>query len=140
MNNFAAYDKVLTHSCMIIVGICILVIAIISIAYPFIKRQYKTNEQKFVTLICVLFVLGAVIIGGYTTYKTMSDIQNQSYIVYSGSFISDKDGTGKVYIVDSSGKKMTLSVASYTIPYGTHDGKIVYGKKTKIVVDYQIYN
>lgn len=142
MNNFAEYDKILTRSCMMMVGICILVIAIISIAYPFIKKadMDNRNEQKYSTLICLLFVLGAVIIGGYTAYKTISDIQNQSYIVYNGSFVSDKDGTGKVYIVDSSGKKMTLSVASYTIPYGTHNGKIVYGKKTKIVVDYQIYN
>ena len=140
MNNFAAYEKILTRSCMIIVGMCILVIAIISIAYPFIKKQYKTNEQKMVTLICGLFILGAIIIGGCTAYKTISDIQKQSYVVYSGTFVSDKDGTGKVYIVDSSGKKKTLSVASYTIPYGTHNGKIVYSEKTEIVLEYQIYN
>ena len=142
MNNFAEYDKILTRSCMMMLGICILVIAIISIAYPFVKKADMDNrkKQKYSALICLLFVLGAVIIGGYTSYKTISDIKNQDYIVYNGSFVSDKDGTGKVYIVDSSGKKMTLSVASYTIPYGTHDGKIVYGRKTRIVVDYQIYN
>ena len=142
MNNFAAYDKILTRSCMMQVGIGILVIVIISIAYPMIKKadMDNRNEQKYSALICLLLVLGAVILGGCTVYKTISDIQNQSYIVYNGSFVSDKDGTGKVYIVDSSGKKMTLSVAAYTIPDGTHNGKIVYGKKTKIVVDYQIYN
>jgi hypothetical protein len=140
MNDFAAYDKLLTRSCMMIVGICILIIAVISIAYPFVKKQYKASEQKLITLICILFILGAAIIGGHTAYKTVSDVQNQSYIVHSGSFVSDKDGTGKVYIVDSRGKKITLSVAAYTIPDGVHDGKIVYGEKTKIVVDYQIYN
>ncbi|MBR3894161.1 MAG: hypothetical protein IKJ35_03325 [Clostridia bacterium] len=140
MNHFAAYEKILTRSCMMIVGICIFVIAIIAIAYPFVKKQYERNEQKIVALICGLFVLGALIIGGYTAYNTISDIQKQSYIVYSGTFVSDKDGTGKVHIVDSSGKKITLSVASYTMPFGTYSGKIVYSEKTKIVLEYQIYN
>ena len=82
-------------------------------------------------------LLGVLIFETYTICTTVHDVQNNDYVVYEGTYETDKDA--KVYITDANGKRKTLSDAFYSLPSGTHRGRIVYSEKTKLVVDYQGY-
>lgn len=136
MNDFEAYAGILTRSCWIMVIICLLIIVAAAIIYPFAKRQFEKSKHKMIALVCGVFILGATILGAHTIYTTVSDISNQNYVVYTGTFTCENQ---KLHIVSEDGEKKTLSVAAYTIPNGTHEGIVIYGKSTEIVVCCQVY-
>ena len=136
MNDFDAYAGILTKSCWIMVIICLLIIVAAVIIYPFAKKQFEKSKHKMIALVCSIFIVGAIIIGAHSIYSTVSDISNQNYVVYTGTFTYENR---KLHIVSEDGEKKTLSVAAYTIPDGTHEGIVIYGKNTEIVVCCQVY-
>lgn len=136
MNDFEAYAGILTKSCCIMVIICMLIVVISVIIYPFAKKQFEKSKHKMIAIVCSIFILGATIIGAHTIYTTVSDISNQNYVVYTGTFTYENR---KLHIVSEDGKKKTLSVAAYTIPDGTHEGIVIFGENTEIVVYCQLY-
>ena len=138
MRSFEVYDAIVTRHCwtMVLIGL-FAILAIIAI-YLWIRRtnDNKKERTEFAIILGVL-LLGVLIFETYTICTTVHDVQNDAYVVYEGTYETDKDA--KVYITDANGKRKTLSDAFYGLPDGTHRGRIVYSEKTKIVVDYQAY-
>ena len=138
MKSFDVYDAILTRHCWTMVWIGLFAIAGI-VAFCLWVRKTSDNKKENTELIVILGVmlLGVLIFETYTICTTVHDVQNNAYVVYEGTYETDKDA--KVYITDASGKRKTLSDAFYSLPNGTHRGRIVYSEKTKLVVDYQGY-
>ena len=138
MKSFEAYDAILTRHCWTMVLIGLVAIAAIIAIYFWIRKTIdnKKGLTEYAILLGVL-LLGVLVFEIYTICTTVHDIQNDAYVVYEGTYETAKDA--KVYIIDADGKRKTLSDAFYSLPEGTHRGKIVYSEKTKIVVYYQSY-
>ena len=138
MKSFDVYDAILTRHCWTMVWIGLFAIAGI-VAFCLWVRKTSDNKKENTELIVILGVMlfGVLIFETYTICTTVHDVQNNAYVVYEGTYETDKDA--KVYITDASGKRKTLSDAFYSLPNGTHRGRIVYSEKTKLVVDYQGY-
>ena len=138
MKSFEVYDAIVTRHCWTMVWIGLFAIAGI-VAFCLWVRKTSDNKKENTELIVILGVmlLGVLIFETYTICTTVHDVQNNAYVVYEGTYETDKDA--KVYITDANGKRKTLSDAFYSLPNGTHRGRIVYSEKTKLVVDYQGY-
>lgn len=138
MKSFEAYDAILTRHCWTMVLIGLVAIAAIVAIYFWIRKTIGNKKEctEFAIILGVL-LLGVLVFETYTICTTVHDVQNDAYIVYEGTYETGKDA--KVYITDVDGKRKTLSDAFYSLPDGTHRGRIVYSEKTKIVVDYQAY-
>ena len=138
MKSFEVYDAIVTRHCWTMVWIGLFAIAGI-VAFCLWARKTSDNKKENTELIVILGVmlLGVLIFETYTICTTVHDVQNNAYVVYEGTYETDKDA--KVYITDANGKRKTLSDAFYSLPNGTHRGRIVYSEKTKLVVDYQGY-
>lgn len=138
MKSFEAYDTILTRHCWTMVLIGLVAIAAIIAIYFWIRKTIDNKKERteFAIILGVL-LLGVLVYETYTICTTVQDIQNNSYVVYEGTYETGKDS--HVYITDTSGKRKTLDDSFYSLPEGTHRGRIVYGEKTKIVVDFQSY-
>ena len=138
MKSFDVYDAILTRHCWTMVWIGLfLIVAIIAFCFWIKKTSDSKKENTELLVILGLLLLGVLIFETYTICTTVHDVQNNAYVVYEGTYETDKDA--KVYITDANGKRKTLSDAFYSLPNGTHRGRIVYSEKTKLVVDYQGY-
>ena len=138
MKSFDVYDAILTRHCWTMVWIGLfLIVAIITVYFGIRKTSSNKKENTELIVILVVMLLGVLIFETYTICTTVHDVQNNAYVVYEGTYETDKDA--KVYITDANGKRKTLSDAFYSLPNGTHRGRIVYSEKTKLVVDYQGY-
>ena len=138
MKSFEVYDAIVTRHCWTMVWIGLFAIAGI-VAFCLWVRKTSDNKKENTELIVILGVMlfGVLIFETYTICTTVHDVQNNAYVVYEGTYETNKDA--KVYITDANGKRKTLSDAFYSLPNGTHRGRIVYSEKTKLVVDYQGY-
>lgn len=138
MKSFEAYDTILTRHCwtMVLIGL-VAIVAIIAIYFWIRKTSDSKKENTGLVVILGVLLLGVLIFETYTICTTVHDVQNDAYVVYEGTYETGKDA--KVYITDADGKRKTLSDAFYSLPDGTHRGRIVYSEKTEIVVDYQAY-
>ncbi len=138
MKSFEAYDAILTRHCWTMVWIGLFAIAAIVAIYFWIRKTIDNKKERteFAIILGVL-LLGVLIFETYTICTTVHDVQKDAYVAYEGMYETAKDA--KVYITDANGKRKTLSDYLYPISEGTKRGRIVYGEKTKIVVDYQSY-
>lgn len=138
MKSFEAYDAILTRHCwtMVLIGL-VAIVAIVALYFGMRKISDSKKERTGLAVILGVLLLGVLIFETYTICTTVHDVQNDAYVVYEGMYETGKDA--KVYITDADGKRKTLSDAFYSLPDGTHRGRIVYGEKTEIVVDYQAY-
>ena len=138
MKSFDVYNAILTRHCWTMVWIGLfLIVAIITVYFWIRKTSSNKKENTELIVILGVMLLGVLIFETYTICTTVHDVQNNAYVVYEGTYETDKDA--KVYITDANGKRKTLSDAFYSLPNGTHRGRIVYSEKTKLVVDYQGY-
>ena len=138
MKSFEVYDAIVTRHCWTMAWIGLfLTVAIITVYFWIRKTSDNKKENTELIVILGVMLLGVLIFETYTICTTVHDVQNNAYVVYEGTYETDKDA--KVYITDANGKRKTLSDAFYSLPNGTHRGRIVYSEKTKLVVDYQGY-
>ena len=137
---YDVYRQKLTNYCCIIVVVCVIVILVLTAFILYERKSYKKDQDKSSLLFIIgglALIVGSIIIIGRTSYKTIYDINNQSYITYEGTFEAEKSaGSCVVTIVDDSGKRIALSGTSDF--YGKSKGKLIYGKKTRRIVDYWI--
>ncbi len=138
MKSFEAYDAILTRHCwtMVLIGL-VAIAAIIAIYFGIRKAIDNKKELNEFAIILGVLLLGVLVFETYTICTTVHDVKTDAYVVYEGTYETAKDA--KVYITDANGKRKTLSDGFYSLPDGTHRGRIVYSEKTKIVVDYQAF-
>ncbi len=134
----SAYEKAIEGrmAYFIIIGAVVFIVGIISIIYMCRNmRGEKIYFAVLLTLACFAVVGSAVLVGS-VVYSSLYDINNQAFVIYEGQFKVDTDvetrsGTCSLYLEDGT----KLETDAYLLSAGIHEGRIVYGLKTKIVLD-----
>ncbi len=136
--DYSAYEKAITGrmTYFIIIGAVVFIVGIICIIY--MCRNIRSEKIKFAVLLALacFAVVGSGILTGDVVYSSVYDIKNQAYCTYEGQFRVDTDvetrsGTCTLYLGDGT----KLETDAYILSEGDHEGRVVYGLKTKIVLD-----
>ena len=136
--DYSAYEKAITcrMTYFIIIGAVVFIGGIICIIY--MCRNIRSEKIKFSILLALacFAVVGSGILTGDVVYSSVYDIKNQAYCTYEGQFRVDTDvetrsGTCTLYLGDGT----KLETDAYILSAGEHEGRVVYGLKTKIVLD-----
>ena len=112
-----------------------------------IKASKKENSMKS-KLLCVLLCFCLFLVPFYFLGKQIhtmnTDIKSNAYVVYEGEFTYEYvnhtrggDVSEVSFIVD--GEEFTLATENLKIVSGTYEGRIVYSKNSKYLLDYEIY-
>lgn len=117
-----------------------IVVGIICIIY-FLKemRREKKLEYYILFFLGILLSIGSGILLFDLTYVSLYDIRNKAYIVWEGDFVvgeGQSSGMCDLYISDESG--IELGMESSWLDSGSYTGRVVYGQKTKEVLEIQV--
>lgn len=99
----------------------------------------KLDLPKYLYVFCIgVLVIG--IICAYDVVPMFRDLNNEAYVEYIGSF---EQYAGSSWSRDSTmildGSDMVLHSERMTLSYGRYNGRIVYAKHSRIVVDMEIF-
>ena len=143
--NFQLFEKILLKRAIYFSIICviILIISILALKYIFKNMQQEKVLFYILNILCIIAAVGSLVLGGRTIYSSIYDIKNKAYINYCGNFIISNDvenrsGTCSLYLPDKNG--LHLETDAYLIDSGEYVGVIIYGEKTKVVLDVETNN
>lgn len=117
-----------------IVVVCIIIAILILIRWA-LKRDVRF-KLIFVTSIAISVVAIAVL--GVGLSKIFLDIQKKDYVTYNGEYIERGGGQKDlktVVVYDDKGNEIRLLRVGAS-KKGTFEGTVIYGKRSKIVVEY----
>ena len=134
------------YAIAVILAILFFVLAAL-ILFGLIKTSKKENSMKR-KLLCVLLCFCLFLIPFYFLGKQIhtmnTDIKSNAYVVYEGEFTYEYvnhtrggDVSEVSFIVD--GEEFTLATENLKIVSDTYEGRIVYSKNSKYLLDYEIY-
>ncbi len=140
--DYSAYDQILTQQLVVyvIVSGLLLIVGLGCIIY-IVKNRSDMKTYEFVLLLVLICgsVIGAVIWGGNSATDIAYDIKNQAYIVSEGAFtvIEDEATPSKrLSLILSDGTRFEID--RYIYNTGEYTGRVVYGEKTRCVLDVQL--
>lgn len=142
--NYSAYEQELTRLMIVYaVEFGALVIALALIFWRRTRKIWKSEEtgaqnqkqkMRFGDYLCLILMVSSLMLGLNTIWKYQHDIQNQAYIAWEGTFtVEDGGRVSYWYLPDKSGVELQGDTA---LPEGRYNGTVIYGEKTKIVLDY----
>lgn len=144
--------------CAIVSVMLIILIAILS--FVVVKKRKTLSVSNKVTITLIIVALCVVYIG-YLVFTTnyqkaiTRDMSQGAFETYIGDYTHDdyqKDSFWhNVYITDGSEEKIVLRYPYYgnhyhirnnyiEFPVGTYNGELVYGKHSKILLDWDMYD
>lgn len=143
--NFSVYEaqlnkRILLYGilCLIVVVVCLFVV-LSNYHTSTGKRADKTTfEEQFTNWFIYILGIGGIIVsmvlGSTIIWECSYDINNEAYIAWEGDITVCRDGPSKSrwYIPNEDGIKLEGS----GLDEGKYTGKIIYGEKSKIVLDY----
>ena len=141
--DFSVYEGIITKRLIYfcIVDFIALVLSIICIIYLFKKmRDQKVYFWILLFLSCSV-IIGSVILTGNVAAASIHDITKQAYIVKEGEFKIDNDvetRSGTCSLILSDGTK--LETDAYDFSTGIYVGRVVYGEKTRLVLEIEVLN
>ena len=138
MYNYDVYDDVLRR----VKNGCIVVLILTLVLAAFLLcmnvKGHLAKGKPLIKLLINSFVGGIVVAEliyfGISIGNIITDINEQSYIVYEGEFVVSEHNDGYTTII-VDGEKTTLS-GEADLPGGTYLGEVVYGKNSKHAVDW----
>ena len=108
----------------------------------FIRWGLKDNKHfKLIFLISIAIISFAVVtIMAISLSKIVLDIQNKDYIIYHGEYIERgddlQDNLKTVVVYDDQGNEIKLLRTGPSKKGGVYEGTVIYGKRSKIIVEY----
>ena len=139
------YNKALTSSLVtwLAIGLVVLISACICVIY--IVKNRKDDDIKlvfpFLLFLLIGVIVGTIILVGNTTTKVAYDLKNCAYIVVEGDFsvINDeKTSSRSCSLILKNGTRLETTI--YTLSPGDYTGRIVYGEKTRRVLEVSLFN
>ena len=144
--DFSVYEAQLTRRmllygilCLILVGACVVVILWnyhMSTGKRFNKLEaLETRLTRWmIYIVGICGIVGSIVLGARITWECSYDIKNKAYTVWEGDITVRRDGPTKSwwYIPDECGVKLEGD----GLDEGKYTGKVIYGEKTKLVLDY----
>ena len=146
MTNYEQYEAVLKNRAILYVVFVIITLIGIGLLIYFFnsKKEFFWKNMKKIEIVCIN-VFAAIVVSLVSIYTikyvcdTFYDISNQAYVIYEGEFVIDSSIEGYITIFD--GEKKTVLVNNKTeLPSGTHNGTIIYAKKTEIILEVHTEN
>lgn len=118
-----------------------IIILVAIIAVFFLIRWTVKNEifpkWSYIIYLPLAIVVMAILCVGLL--KIHLDIENKDYITYHGEYVERGGGQSDlktVVVYDKSGKEIKL-LRTGGSETGTYDGTVVYGKRSKVIVEYR---
>ena len=136
MPDYTQYERLLTDK-VIVTSIMISIVVILILAcgvYVIVQSRQKHLSPKFLIPLGVLllFALG----GWFGTYiNCKMDKEEHAYITFEGDFSCENQKY--IFLKDSHKTRLWTTVS---LPDGPLRGKLVYSKRSKILVDYELYD
>ena len=146
--DFSLYEEQLNKR-MLSYGILCLIVAGVCAFFVLWNYHMSTGKKadnpgilETQLINCIIYILGiggiigSMVLGATTIWECSYDIKNEAYIVWEGDITVYRDGPSKSrwYIPDEDGIKLEGD----ELDEGKYTGKITYGEKTKVVLDYSI--
>ncbi|MBE6627975.1 MAG: hypothetical protein E7629_03520 [Ruminococcaceae bacterium] len=128
--NTEMYKSLLTRH---IVALLVVVLLGLALCVAGIILVKKLDLAKWLYALCIgVFIVG--IICSYDAIPMYLDLKNDDYIEYTGIF---EQYAGSSWSRDSTklSDGMVLHSERMVLPYGKHTGRIVYAKRSHIVVE-----
>lgn len=138
--DYSLYENIITKKLIYYstLSVIAMIFSIVCLIYLVKKMRDEKALFCFLMILLCFSIVGSVVLGGKTIYSSIYDIKNQAYICYEGEFLIDTDvetrnGTCTTRLGDGT----KLETDAYQYLAGTYTGKVIYGEKTKIVLDIQ---
>ena len=117
----------------------IIIFAAIIAIFFFVRWAIKNDTfPKWSYAVYFSLVFAIVLVLGIGLFRIHLDITNKDYIIYHGEYIERGGGQSElktVVVYDESGKEVKL-LRTGPSETGIYSGIVVYGKRSKIVVEY----
>ncbi len=117
----------------------VVIIGIIISLSLFIAWAMKGDvRRKWILLICILVLIVVIAVMSIGLSKMYLDIKNEDYVTYCGVYIERGGGQKDlktIVVYDETGNEVRL-LRTGVSQEGTYEGTVVYGKRSKIVVEY----
>lgn len=117
----------------------VVIISIIIAILAFIRWALKDDVRfKWIFAISIVISVVVVTVLGIGLSKILFDIQNEDYVTYYGEYIERGGGQKDlktVVVYDEQGNEIRL-LRTGPSEKGTYEGTVVYGRRSKIVVEY----
>ncbi len=139
--DLALYENIIMKrlAYFVTIGILVICLAVFAMIYV-IKKMRQQDKALFFALIilCIALIIGSIILIGKVLFESIYDVSNQAYVVWDGEFIvgtdvENRSGTCSLYLPDENGIK--LETDAYELKSGKYIGQVIYGEKTKIVLE-----
>ncbi|MBO5779320.1 MAG: hypothetical protein J6R82_07120 [Clostridia bacterium] len=141
-----AYQNILHDHLSYRISMCILSLLIVGITFVLLKilpRRIGNTTWRSTTVYLIgwcVVILGliACFVQGYHAVNIAIDLSEQSYMTYTGEFHWDeqegRSSMDKAELVDIN-EKVSAMWATYTLVDGDYTGKVVYSRRSKIIVE-----
>lgn len=143
--SFQLYEKIIMKRAVYFTIVCVIVLIISILALKYILNNMQKEKVLFyiLNILCIVAVVGSFVLGGHTIYTSIYDMKNKAYINYCGDFIvandvENRSGTCSLYLPDKNG--LHLETDAYLINSGEYTGVVIYGEKTKVVLEVKNIN
>ena len=138
MLNYEEYEKFLKNEAITYVIIMVVLIVALGALLIFMNKKFfddmgKVGKIIVNTFICVVLISTSIYVGIHT-YNAVSDINNKAYIVYEGEFEISSYREGYITIFDGE-KEISLTNNFTSLSSGKYTGKLVYAKKSRILLE-----
>ena len=136
MNN--AYDSVIIKH---IVGMSIVlfigIVGMVVLSIFIIRWAKRDNWERIMTVFFLALCLTGIVVGIFIARgipSMVKDVQEDSYITYVGLFeTKESNSQDNTELLDGSGI-IVHNTRSTHVKLGTHNGKVIYGKHSRICV------
>ena len=132
-------DTIIEHVFIYRLVSSIVIIGMIIAILLFVRWALKDDVRfKWIFAISIAISVLAVAVLGIGMSKIFLDIQNKDYVTYCGEYIERGGGQKDlktVIVYDEQGKEIRL-LRTGPSEKGTYEGTVVYGRQSKIVVEY----
>lgn len=151
MNEDVIFEYATKLSRYIKIGATIIgIVFVVFLVIFFICWKVGCLKDKFVRVVLLLFLISIPVLYFTSVFPYFSDVKNQSYERYDGEFYVDQyyrtSGSASEYIFiqlpdETSPKRYNINgLHSEIQSRKTYNGYFVYGKRSKTIVEINIYN
>lgn len=134
--NIEIYNSLLTRHIVALLFVVLTGLAICVVGIILVKRF---DLDKWLYALCVgTFIVG--VICAHDAVPLYLDLRNNDYIEYVGTFeqyAGDSRSRDNTRLLD--GTETVLYSERMSLPYGQHHGRIVYAKRSHIVVQTELF-
>lgn len=114
-------------------------IVIYSVIFALVIWGYRDYKHfKKILVICILIPVVMLTVFYAHISKVYLDMKNEDYITYNGEYIQRSGGLRgltTVAVYDDQGKEIRL-VRTGTCETGVYEGTVIYGRRSKVIVEY----